>query len=116
MDTVWGISQLERVIAETERIVGGFDRVYEIGKCFRNEGIDRTHNPEFTMLELYQSYADFTDMMAITEDVVAGLAEELNGKAEGTLGGLVQVGRRIARHLDAALELGRLCSNDPVCA
>ncbi|HOD14683.1 MAG TPA: lysine--tRNA ligase [Spirochaetota bacterium] len=50
-------------------IVGGFDRVYEIGKCFRNEGIDRTHNPEFTMLELYQAYADFSDMMAITEEI-----------------------------------------------
>jgi len=43
--------------------------VYEIGKCFRNEGIDRTHNPEFTMLELYQAYADFSDMMAITEEI-----------------------------------------------
>ncbi len=51
-------------------IVGGFDRVYEIGKCFRNEGIDRTHNPEFTMLELYQAYADFNDMMAITEEII----------------------------------------------
>ena len=44
-------------------IVGGFDRVYEIGHDFRNEGIDRTHNPEFTMLEFYQAYADYTDMM-----------------------------------------------------
>ena len=44
-------------------IVGGFDRVYEIGHDFRNEGIDRTHNPEFTMLEFYEAYADYTVMM-----------------------------------------------------
>jgi lysyl-tRNA synthetase class 2 len=60
-------------------IVGGFDRVYEIGKCFRNEGIDRTHNPEFTMLELYQAYADFNDMMAITEEIIENTALSING-------------------------------------
>ncbi|MBN1495875.1 MAG: lysine--tRNA ligase [Spirochaetes bacterium] len=60
-------------------IVGGFDRVYEIGKCFRNEGIDRTHNPEFTMLELYQAYADFNDMMAITEELIEQTALAVNG-------------------------------------
>ncbi len=60
-------------------IVGGFDRVYEIGKCFRNEGIDRTHNPEFTMLELYQAYADFTDMMAITEEIIGETAAAITG-------------------------------------
>jgi lysyl-tRNA synthetase class 2 len=48
-------------------IVGGFDRVYEIGHDFRNEGIDRTHNPEFTMLEFYQAFADYTDMMTVVE-------------------------------------------------
>ena len=48
-------------------IVGGFERVYEIGHDFRNEGMDRTHNPEFTMLECYQAYADYNDMMALTE-------------------------------------------------
>ena len=48
-------------------VVGGFDRVYEIGHDFRNEGIDRTHNPEFTMLEFYQAYADYTAMMARVE-------------------------------------------------
>lgn len=61
-------------------IVGGFDRVYEIGKCFRNEGIDRTHNPEFTMLELYQAYADFTDMMSITEEIFEKTALAVNGR------------------------------------
>jgi len=60
-------------------IVGGFDRVYEIGKCFRNEGIDRTHNPEFTMLELYQAYADYNDMMALAEELIVNTALAVNG-------------------------------------
>jgi len=60
-------------------IVGGFDRVYEIGKCFRNEGIDRTHNPEFTMLELYQSYGDFNDMMELAEKIITETAIAING-------------------------------------
>jgi lysyl-tRNA synthetase class 2 len=55
-------------------VVGGFDRVYEIGHDFRNEGIDRTHNPEFTMLEFYQAYADYTDMMALVEKLIVGAA------------------------------------------
>jgi lysyl-tRNA synthetase, class II len=54
-------------------LVGGFERVYEIGHDFRNEGMDRTHNPEFTMLELYQAYADYSDMMELTESLVAGV-------------------------------------------
>lgn len=52
-------------------IVGGFDKVYEIGKMFRNEGMDVKHNPEFTMMELYEAYADYNDMMDITEEVYA---------------------------------------------
>jgi lysyl-tRNA synthetase class 2 len=60
-------------------IVGGFERVYEIGKVFRNEGIDRTHNPEFTMLELYQAYADYGDMAELMESLVATLAQDVHG-------------------------------------
>jgi len=60
-------------------IVGGLERVYEIGKDFRNEGLDRLHNPEFTMLELYQAYADYEDMMALTEDMVEGTVRALCG-------------------------------------
>ncbi|HEX7336733.1 MAG TPA: lysine--tRNA ligase [Gemmatimonadales bacterium] len=56
-------------------LVGGLERVYEIGHDFRNEGMDRTHNPEFTMLELYQAYADYNDMMNLTEAMVAGVVE-----------------------------------------
>lgn len=60
-------------------IVGGFERVYEIGKVFRNEGVDRFHNPEFTMLECYQSFADYHDMMRLTESLVAFAAREVHG-------------------------------------
>jgi lysyl-tRNA synthetase class 2 len=60
-------------------IVGGFERVYEIGKVFRNEGVDRFHNPEFTMLECYQAYADYNDMMELTEELIAYVARELTG-------------------------------------
>jgi len=63
-------------------IVGGLERVYEIGKDFRNEGLDRTHNPEFTQLELYQAYADYYDMMTLVEDLFKYLALTLNGKTE----------------------------------
>ena len=60
-------------------VVGGIERVFEIGRTFRNEGLSPRHNPEFTMLELYQAYGDYTDMMLIFEDIVAGTAEELLG-------------------------------------
>ena len=60
-------------------VVGGFERVFEIGRVFRNEGISPRHNPEFTMLELYQAYADYTDLMALTEELVAHLATDLCG-------------------------------------
>ena len=58
-------------------IVGGMDRVYEIGRIFRNEGMDPKHNPEFTTVELYQAYADFHDMMDIAEGIISGAAKEI---------------------------------------
>ncbi|MFQ5796715.1 MAG: lysine--tRNA ligase [Candidatus Bipolaricaulia bacterium] len=61
-------------------IIGGFERVYEIGKDFRNEGISTTHSPEFTMLECYQAYADYHDMMTLTEEMVAKIAEQVLGE------------------------------------
>jgi lysyl-tRNA synthetase class 2 len=60
-------------------IVGGFERVYEIGKDFRNEGIDRTHNPEFTMLEFYEAFADYEDMMRLVEQLFAEIVREATG-------------------------------------
>jgi lysyl-tRNA synthetase class 2 len=68
-------------------VVGGFDRVFEIGRSFRNEGISPRHNPEFTTLELYQAYADYTDTMVVFEELVAGLALDVLGTTQLTYGG-----------------------------
>ncbi|MGH8920845.1 MAG: lysine--tRNA ligase, partial [Actinomycetes bacterium] len=68
-------------------VVGGFERVFEIGRVFRNEGLSPRHNPEFTMLELYQAYADYTDLMTLTEELVAHLARGLLGTTTLTYGG-----------------------------
>jgi lysyl-tRNA synthetase, class II len=68
-------------------VVGGFDKVFEINRCFRNEGLSPRHNPEFTSLELYAAYADYTDMMAITEELVAAAATASGGATEITYGG-----------------------------
>ena len=56
-------------------IVGGFEKVFEIGRIFRNEGISSRHNPEFTSVELYQAYADYNDMMSLTEDIIRQAAQ-----------------------------------------
>lgn len=60
-------------------LVGGFERVYEIGRDFRNEGVDRTHNPEFTQIEFYIAYADYLEVMTITEEMIAHVAERVMG-------------------------------------
>jgi len=65
-------------------VVGGFERVYEINRNFRNEGVSTRHNPEFTMLEFYQAYADYNDLMDITEDLLRQLATELLGTTQVT--------------------------------
>ena len=62
-------------------IVGGLERVYEIGKIFRNEGIDLTHNPEFTSMESYEAFADYNDVMEMVEQMVSGIAQEVLGSA-----------------------------------
>lgn len=62
-------------------IVGGMEKVYEIGRVFRNEGIDATHNPEFTMLEVYTAYQDYWDVMDLTEDLIRSVAQDVNGSA-----------------------------------
>lgn len=60
-------------------VIGGFDRVFEIGKQFRNEGIDQTHNPEFTTCEFYVAYADYNDLIGMTEGLLRGLVEKITG-------------------------------------
>ena len=68
-------------------VVGGLERVYEINRNFRNEGISTQHNPEFTMLEFYQAYADYKDMMQLTEDLLAQVAQDVNGTTKTTFNG-----------------------------
>lgn len=68
-------------------VVGGYEKVFEIGRIFRNEGLSPRHNPEFTILELYQAYADYTDLMVLVEELVAELARELLGTTELTYQG-----------------------------
>ena len=68
-------------------VVGGLERVFEVGRVFRNEGISPRHNPEFTMLELYQAYADYADLMVLTEELVAFLATTLCGRTKIEYGG-----------------------------
>ena len=64
-------------------IVGGMERVFEIGRVFRNEGISARHNPEFTMLELYQAFADHTEMIDITELLITNAAQDATGIVDG---------------------------------
>lgn len=88
-------------------IVGGFDRVYEIGHNFRNEGISTEHNPEFTVIELYQAYADYHDMMRLVEEIYATVAQEVLGTTQITYQGntidLTPPWRRVTMR-DAILE------------
>ena len=70
-------------------IIGGFDKVYEIGRVFRNEGIDQDHNPEFTLLESYEAYADYNDVMEMVEQMVSTIAVDVNGSTEVCIGGQV---------------------------
>ena len=67
-------------------IVGGLEKVYEIGRVFRNEGVSTRHNPEFTMIELYEAYADYQDIMNLTENLVSHVAQEVLGSTTVTYG------------------------------
>ena len=95
-------------------IVGGFPRVFEINRNFRNEGISTIHNPEFTMLEFYMSYADYQDLIALTEELISSLAQQLMGKTviqyQGKEIVLTPPWRRWSYH-QAILEVNRLDSS-----
>ena len=79
-------------------VVGGFERVFEINRSFRNEGVSTRHNPEFTMLEFYQAYADYRDLMDLTEDLFQGLAREVLGSPQITYQGVaIDLGQPFAR-------------------
>jgi len=85
-----GIDMYLRIATELHLkrlIVGGMERVYEIGRIFRNEGMDTRHNPEFTTVEVYEAYADYNDMMNLTEDMVCYIAEEVLGTLQITYQG-----------------------------
>ena len=96
-------------------VVGGFDRVYEINRNFRNEGLSRQHNPEFTMLEFYWAYAVYTDLMDLTEELITGLARDVAGGLQLTWDGvaldLTPPWRRISVK-DACHQLGGLSAAD----
>jgi lysyl-tRNA synthetase class 2 len=100
-------------------VVGGFERVYEINRNFRNEGIDRQHNPEFTMLEFYQAYATYTDLMDLTEQMFGELVREVTGGTrvvwEGTELELASPWRRLTIR-QAVRELGGIAEADRVFA
>ena len=95
-------------------IVGGFPRVFEINRNFRNEGISTIHNPEFTMLEFYMSYADYQDLIALTEELISGLAQQVLGKTviqyQGKEIVLTPPWRRWSYH-QAILQVSRLDSS-----
>ncbi len=98
-------------------VVGGFDRVYEINRNFRNEGLSRQHNPEFTMLEFYQAYATYTDLMDLTEAMVGELALEVNGSTKVTWDGVeidLAPGWRRLSIRNAVKDLGGVAEADQV--
>ena len=91
-------------------VIGGFERIFEINRSFRNEGISTQHNPEFTMLEFYQAYATHEDMMEITEELLSSMVQEIHGKPSLTYQGkeidFTRPWRRI-RFKEAVLEYGK---------
>ena len=98
-------------------VVGGFDRVYEVNRNFRNEGVSRSHNPEFTMLEFYQAYATYTDLMDLTEAMIGELAQSINGSMKVTWDGVeidLSPGWRRLSIRNAVRELGGIAEADEV--
>ncbi|MFT3700528.1 MAG: lysine--tRNA ligase [Kofleriaceae bacterium] len=100
-------------------VVGGFERVYEINRNFRNEGLSRRHNPEFTMLEFYQAYATYHDLMDLTEELISSLSQEINGttkvKWDGQEVELAAPWQRLSV-LEAVKTLGGVANADQIFA
>ena len=91
-------------------VIGGLERIFEINRCFRNEGISTLHNPEFTMLEFYQAYATHEDMMAMTEELLSSMVQEIHGRPSLTYQGKeIEFNRpwRRIRFKEAILEYGK---------
>ena len=98
-------------------VVGGFEKVFEINRNFRNEGLSQKHNPEFTMLEFYQAYATYTDLMDLTETMVTEVAQDVNGSLDVTWDGVAISLARPWRRLTiraAVRELGGIANADAV--
>ncbi|MEX1316485.1 MAG: lysine--tRNA ligase [Synechococcaceae cyanobacterium] len=105
-------------------VVGGFERVYELGRIFRNEGVSTRHNPEFTSVEIYQAYADYTDMMVLTEELIAAVCRQVCGDTrityQGTAIDLTPPWRRVTMHelvqQATGLEFSAFASRDAAAA
>lgn len=105
-------------------VVGGFERVYELGRIFRNEGVSTRHNPEFTSVEIYQAYADYGDMMDLTEQLIAHVAEQVCGGTrityQGTAIDLTPPWRRATMHElvqeATGLDFNGFCSREQAAA
>lgn len=99
-------------------IVGGFEKVFELGRVFRNEGISTRHNPEFTTIEVYQAYADYHDMMTLTEAIIATAAQDVLGTLklpyQGTEIDLTPPWRRVTMHELVQEKLDWISANSPV--
>ncbi|MEG2044606.1 MAG: lysine--tRNA ligase [Clostridia bacterium] len=96
-------------------VVGGFDKVYEIGRVFRNEGISVRHNPEFTLLELYEAYTDYEGMMNLTEDLIRTVAQKVLGTTQITYDGIeMDLSKPFARMtmVEAVLKYGKIDFNE----
>ena len=115
-----GIDMFMRIALELplkKLVVGGLERVYELGRCFRNEGLSKKHNPEFTMIELYEAFATFEDHMNLIEELLSSLVSELGGGDSITYQGktisLARPFRRLSMH-DSLYEVGEVPRTEDV--